>query len=176
MTLLVRHLPVSIILGAVAAAAYLLGCVRRRGTDFTLLDGFMLVAIMGVGTAIAMPVLNAAGERANTGVLRENLRILRGQIELYKIEHGGAVPLLHEGTFPQLVHTTNAQGVPGPAGKKYPYGPYLPGGIPANPFTGVSTVTLTEESPPTQASNVGGWLYHQETGRIVPDLADRLLD
>lgn len=176
MTLLGRQLPASIILGAVAAAAYLLGYVRRRGTDFTLLDGFMVVAIMGAGTAIAMPLLSAASERANSGVLRENLRILRGQIELYKIEHDGSVPLLHNGTFPQLVHATNARGVPGPAGDKYPHGPYLPGGVPANPFTGVSTVTLTEECPPTAPTDVGGWLYHQESGRIVPDLADHLSD
>jgi general secretion pathway protein G len=168
------QLPASILLGAVVAVAYLLGSARHRGLQLTMLDVLVVVAIMAVSTALAMPLLNAAQAGASSTALQQNLRTLRSQIELYKIEHGGNAPLLYEGTFPQLTNTTNAAGVPGPPGEEYHLGPYLPGGVPANPYTGVCTVTPTDTFPPTAATGVGGWLYHQETGRIAPDLEEHL--
>jgi type II secretory pathway pseudopilin PulG len=176
MSLLGLQLPAALILGAMAAAAYLIGYIRHRGLQFHLLDALLVVAIMAVGTAVAMPLLNAAHDRATDAALRQNLRIVRGQIALYKMEHGGRPPLLFEGTFPQLVHATDSEGVPGPPGKDYPYGPYLPGGMPANPYTGVSVVTATDTFPPTVPSGVGGWLYHQPTGRVAADLKGHLHD
>lgn len=174
--LLGRQLPASIMLGAIAASAYLVSYARHRGLKFTLFDVLLVAAIMAIGTAVTMPLLNAAEERASSAALLQNLRTLRGQIELYKVEHGGKVPLLHKGTFPQLTHATNARGVPGPPGKEYAYGPYFPAGLPANPYTGVSVVTSSEKFPPAASSGVGGWLYHQETGRIAPDLDEYLLE
>ena len=46
--------------------------------------------------------------------------------------------------------------------------------IPANPLTGVATITETEETPPKHASGTGGWLYHQATGRIFIDAPELL--
>jgi len=169
-------LPASLILGALAAGAYLIGYARHRGLQFTLLDVLVMVAIMAIATAVAMPFLDAANESASSSALAQNLRTLREQIGLYKVEHGGNSPLLYQGGFPQLSHATNAAGVPGPRGKEHPYGPYLPGGIPPNPYTGVSIVTPTDTFPPTVPSGVGGWLYHQETGRIAPDLEGHLAE
>ena len=168
------QLPASIILGAVAAAAYLMGYVRHRGFQFTLLDALVVMAIMAIGTAVAMPLLNAANDRASSSALQQNLQTFRAQIELYKMEHEGKAPLLYKGTLPQLTHATNAKGIPGPPGEDYPCGPYFPAGIPANPYTGVSIVTPTETFPPTGPTGVGGWLYHQETGQIAPDLGEDL--
>jgi type II secretory pathway pseudopilin PulG len=176
MSLLGLQLPAAIILGALTAAAYLIGYVRHRGLQFSLLDALLVVAIMVVGTAVAMPLLNAAHDRANSSALRQNLRAVREQIALYKIEHGGRPPLLFEGTFPQLEHATNSEGIPGPPGKAYPHGPYLPGGMPVNPYTGVSEVTATDTFPPAAPTGVGGWLYHQQTGRLAPDLEGHLHD
>jgi len=176
MSLLGLQLPASLILGAVAATAYLIGYVRHRGRQFTLLDALLVAAIMAVGTAVAMPLMSAASDRANSGVLQQNLHTLREQIALYKAEHGAQPPLLFEGQFPQLTHATNSRGVPGPVGKEYPCGPYLPAGVPMNPFTGASLVTAADSFPPTAPSDVGGWLYHQPTGRVVPDLEGHLND
>jgi len=168
------ELPASLAVGAAAAAIYLISLARQRRLEFTLLDALIVVAIMAVTTSVAMPFLATASDRANSSVLLQNLATLRTQIELYKIEHGGSPPLLYEGTFPQLTHATDAGGTPGPRGADYPYGPCLPAGIPANPFTGISTVTATETFPPTAATDVGGWLYHEETGRIAPDREEYL--
>jgi len=174
--LLGKQLPASIILGAIAASAYLVSHARHRGLDFTLFDLLVVAAIMAIGTAVAMPLVNGAQEQASSAALLQNLRTLRGQIERYKVEHAGEAPLLYKGSFPQLTHATNARGVPGPHGKDYPYGPYLPAGVPVNPYTGVSVVTPSETFPPATSSGVGGWLYHQETGRIAPDLDEHLLE
>lgn len=169
-----QQLPASILLGAIAAAAYLLSYARHRWLEFTMFDALVVVAIMAVGTAVAMPLLSAAERGADSGALLQNLRMLRGRIELYKAEHGGQAPMLYQGAFPQLTNATNAKGLPGPPGKEHPYGPYLLAGVPENPYTGVSVVTPTETFPPTGVSGVGGWLYHQQTGRIAADLEDYL--
>ena len=169
------NLPTAAMLGAIAAGGYILAHARHRQFRFTLLDAMIVVAIMAIVTAIAMPLVTAAGEQAKATTLLQNLHTLRAQIALYKLDHGGEVPLLYEGTFPQLTEATNAKGIPGPPGKDYPYGPYLHG-IPTNPFTGLPTVTSVETFPPTAETKDGGWLYHQPTGQIAPDLADHLKD
>jgi general secretion pathway protein G len=170
------QLPASLILGAIAGIAYLIGYGRHRGHQFTLLDALLVAAIMAVGTAVAMPLIGSAQDRASSSALSQNLRTLREQIALYKAEHGGQLPLLFEEGFPQLTHATNAQGAPGPSDESHPYGPYLPGGVPVNPYTGASTVTATDKFPPEAATEAGGWLYHQATGRIAPDLEGHLHD
>ena len=167
------NLPAAALLGAIAAGGYVLAHARHRQLRFTLLDAMIVVAIMAIVTAIAMPLVTAAGEQAKQSTLLQNLRTLRSQIELYKVEHGGEAPLLYEGTFPQLTEATNAAGLPGPPGQDYPHGPYLPG-IPDNPYTGSSVVTPTETFPPADTTPAGGWLYHQKTGQIAADLADHL--
>ena len=63
------ELPAAIILGAIAAAAYLIGYTRHRGAQFTLLDALVVVAIMAIVTAVAMPLLNAASDRASSSAL-----------------------------------------------------------------------------------------------------------
>jgi len=127
---------------------------------------------MFVVTAGTAPIMKGAAESAQTSALQQNLRHLRQQIELYKLDHGGKPPVLIKGGFPQLGHATNSEGLPGPRGPMYPHGPYLPGGLPVNPCTGSSLVEAIEEFPPTRSTGQAGWLYHQETGRIAPDLAE----
>jgi general secretion pathway protein G len=170
------RLPVAVALGGIAAVAYLISFLRRRRSEFAWTDGMILVVIMAIVSAAAIPALSAFGGFAKPAALQESLRIVRTQIEMYKVEHGGQPPLLFKGALPQMTHATNVEGVPGPAGSRYPFGPYLPGGIPANPFTGSYEVNPTEVFPPTAATGRGGWLYHQQTGRITADLDGYLME
>lgn len=168
------EMPVAVILGAIAAMAYVMGYLRHRNSPFTSIDALIVAAIMAIVSAVVMPVVNSATDHARATSLRQNLHTLRSQIERYKVEHRGQIPLLFKGGFPQLVQATNVEGIPGPAGKAHPYGPYLPDGIPTNPYTGKATVELVDTFPPPQ-TNGGGWLYHQKTGRIAAD-AEEFLD
>ena len=147
---------------------------RHGRTNLTVIDAVLLVVVIAIVCATAVPLIEAANRRAQQSVLAQNLHTLRSQIELYKAEHGGQPPLLHEGTLPQMVQPTSADGVPGPAGGKYPFGPYLWSGVPVNPVTGRSVIAAAKTFPPTAASGNSGWLYHQETGQIVPDLDEYL--
>ncbi|NUQ64673.1 MAG: type II secretion system protein [Pirellulales bacterium] len=171
-----HDLPAAAMIGAIAALAYVLSFARHRRGPFTALDASIVVAIMAIVTAVAAPVLNSASQNAKATALKQNLYTLRTQIERYKAEHRGQAPLLFKEGFPQLVQATNIDGVPGPAGAAHPLGPYLPDGIPLNPYTGASVVRLTETFPPTGStgSTGGGWLYHQPTGRIAADVEARL--
>ena len=165
-------LPTALVLGVIAALAYLILCPGRRRGGFSVLDACVIVAVMALVPAASMTFLDAADNAAKSTVLKENLRVLRAQIALYKLQHEGKVPLLYEGTLPQLTKATNADGVPGPRGKDFPYGPYLPAGIPVNPEVGLRLVEATDTYPPTSAGKGCGWLYHQETGQIAPNLRE----
>lgn len=154
---------------AVATIGYMV-TLARRGKQFSLLDAVILVVLIAIVSAAAVPVFETLSHRAKISAMSQSLHTLRSQIELYKLEHNGKTPLLYEGKFPQLTTTTNALGVPGPAGPKFPFGPYLRAGVPINPLTGGYKVTAIDEFPPAQPSGNGGWLYHQETGQIAPDV------
>jgi general secretion pathway protein G len=147
---------------------------RHGRTNLTVIDAVLLIVVIAIVCATAVPLIEAANRRAQQSTLAQNLHTLRSQIEMYKAEHGGRPPVLHEGTLPQMLQPTNADGVPGPAGNKYPCGPYLRSGVPLNPVTGRSVITAVQTFPPTATSGNGGWLYHQETGQIIPDLDEHL--
>jgi len=138
------------------------------------MDALILTIVIAIVGGTSIPLFEMVTGRAKVSALIQDLHVLRSQIELYKLEHQDRVPVLHEGSLPQLVRPTNAQGVPGKSGSRFPYGPYLRSGIPLNPVTGRSIITATDTFPPTSASGNGGWLYHQETGQIVPDSAEFL--
>ena len=162
----------------VVAGLVSLGYVAARfkfgGKRFTLFDAALVVLLMAIVSAAAVPLIEGASDQAKQSVLLQNLYTLRSQIALYKMEHGGEPPVVFQDTLPQLVQATDSAGVPGPRGSQHPWGPYLPLGIPPNPITGRATVTLTDTFPPTAASGNGGWLFHQETGQIGVDLPNLL--
>ncbi|MHC4176039.1 MAG: hypothetical protein ACYSWU_00945 [Planctomycetota bacterium] len=148
----------------------MLNHTRSGKAEFTLVNAVILAVVVAIAGGIGIPLIEKASGRARRTALLQNLRTLRSQIELYKAEHGGNPPVLYESTFPQLIRATNAEGIPGQPSSKYPYGPYLHAGVPVNPLTERSIVTPTDTFPPTAPSGNGGWLYHQETGRIAIDL------
>jgi general secretion pathway protein G len=155
---------------ALAALGYLLYRARQGRWELTLIDALILGLLMTIFFAAGKPLLDAADHTARLSTLQHNLHTLRTRIELYKAEHDGQPPVVHEGSFPQLIRPTNAQGIPGHGGPKFPLGPYLRGGVPVNPLTGRSLVTVTDEFPPQAATGGGGWVYHPPTGQIAADV------
>ena len=166
------RLPATVALAALALLGYMISSARRGKTEFRVMDALILAVVIAIVGGTAIPLLETASGNAKHTILIQNLQTLRSQIELYKLEHGGEAPMLYRGTFPQLIRPTNAEGIPGDPGTKHPYGPYLQSGVPINPFTGRSIIILTDTFPPKEPSGNGGWLYHQQTGRIAADLAD----
>ena len=142
---------------------------------FTLVEVLLVVVIMAILAATVVSQFNSSTDEAKISSLQNNLNHVRKQIELYKVNHNGALPAVTSGGLPQLTGTTNLAGTVG-TGTGYVYGPYIVNGMPANPLTGVKTVTVTTSNPPTAATSTGGWLYNETTGGIWADSAGRLAD
>jgi len=95
---------------------------NRTRNAFTLIEILIVVVILGILAAVVIPQFTNAADSANDSTVRTQLQTLRSQIELYRVENGGADPALNTANgWADLVN-----------------GGYLPG-PPKNPITGAST-------------------------------------
>ncbi|MFM7260530.1 MAG: type II secretion system protein [bacterium] len=62
----------------------------RRG--FTLIEILTVVLILGILAALIVPNMTGFMSDATTSAARSQLAAVRGQIEMYKLRHGGVVP------------------------------------------------------------------------------------
>ncbi len=141
----------------------------RRRKAFTLIEVLIVVVIMAVLAATIIPQFSSSTEDAKNSQLSFNVHTLRSQIELYKVHHLGNYPTITGSDLPQLTHQTDAQGTVNPGASDpvtYPYGPYVDGELPTNPFNDLSTVVAGTGGAGTGAS---GWQYDETTGRIWPN-------
>ena len=121
---------------------------KTRG--FTLVEILIVVIILGILAAIVIPQFTNASNNARNSAVASTLQTLRGQIELFKIQHADAPPaatalatVLGGKTNPTDTTQTAATGT---------LGPYLQS-FPTNPANGWSTATQTA------AANYG-WVYN----------------
>lgn len=142
---------------------------------FSLVELLIVVSILGILAAIVLPYYQAHQQDARRAAAKDTLRIVRAQIELYKLEHNGLAPGFR-GALPidadvtlvnQLIGTTNSIGMASESRtptEGYPFGPYLDR-MPVNPFNGLSTVKYVPKDTPfaDAADESTGWLYKRET-------------
>ena len=129
--------------------------MKRRG--FTLVELLIVVVILGILAAIVVPQFSDASTDARFSSLYTNLSTMRGQIELYRLQHNGSYPAIL--TFAtQLTSKTDADGTVNAAGK---YGPYLQK-VPNNPFTAPAGNDVTA----TAAAATKAWFYDAATGEF----------
>ena len=145
---------------------------ERNRNAFTLIEVLIVVVIMAVLAATIIPQFSASTEDAKDSALRFNLHTMRSQIELYKLHHLGNYPAVTANDLPQLAGSSDASGAIG-SGAAFPYGPYVEGDIPANPFdnsSSVASVVLSGAKPISDTGD-GGWQYDPATGDIWPNNA-----
>ncbi len=142
---------------------------RRLG--FTLIEISIVVAIVAVLAAAVIPQFSSSTEDAKDCVVRNNIRVIRLQIDLYKLNHKGGAPD-GAGNLAQLISATDADGNIGTAGPVFCFGPYV-ASIPANPYTLSDKVRLYEGSgmPSPSGAPDAGWFYQPSTGAIWCDNA-----
>jgi len=121
--------------------------VKRRG--FTLVELMIVVVILGILAAIVVPQFSEASSDAQLNALSSNLRVVRGQIELYKLQHNSTYPT---NLTNQMTAKTNADGT---TTGSPTLGPYLQR-VPNNPFTNNNTIG-------TGAVGSSDW-YYESTG------------
>lgn len=150
--------------------------MRRQG--FTLVELMLVVAILGILSALVVPIYSDHTAQAKESAAKSNLNVLRAQIELYKLQHNTIPPGYVNGTPAtvdtlrlQFVGTTSAAGAASaataPAGQ-YLYGPYVRK-VPTNPFNSLNTLAYVAVATNFSTAADGassGWLYKRETGEV----------
>lgn len=151
---------------------------RRRG--FSLIELVIVIVIMGIISAIAIPRLSRGARTAGASALKSDLATIRNGIELYAAEHDGKYP--DGGFVNQLIEFSNATGSatsPTKTGTEV-YGPYLKEFPPLPVGTkkdamGVHVSTDGAEVPPLGAAT-DGWWYNTVTNVIRANLPDADVD
>ncbi len=141
----------------------------RRG--FTLVEVLIVFAVLAIMTATVLPQFTAANDDARESALREDLKLLRSQIELYKYQHRGSYPgkgsIYPDDFLNAMLLSSDLDGTTGPINTK-PFGPYFIGQLPPNPYTGGTKVRIVDDvaAEVPDDDRVIGWIYNADTGKI----------
>ncbi len=153
---------------------------RSRCAAFTLVELLIVVVILAILAAVAIPQFTSSAEDAKASALQANMGVMRNAMELYKLQHDGKYPgYPSAGGAPtaaefsdQMVKASKADGstaAPGTAG--FTLGPYIKAELPANPVNGLNTISIVDDGDafPVAADNSTGWVCKPQTGQIRPN-------
>lgn len=149
------------------------GTNRICRAAFSLVELVVVVVIIGIVSAIAVPRFSQATDSARASYIEGSVASVRRAIELYFSEHGrypGYDP--SSGTpddddfVRQLVEFTDQVGKPNPTyAAPFVYGPYLRAPFPANPFNDLRTVTVkATPAAADPAFGASGWVAVLSSG------------
>ncbi len=139
--------------------------MQRRG--FSLVEVVIVIVIIGVVAAIAVPRLTSASGNAAESAVRANLAAMRTALDLYAADHYGNYPP----SLTALARYTDANGaMSSNRTARYKFGPYLRAipPCPIGPSKGGTGWGAANGDPPSavSASRTVGWLYHAATGGV----------
>lgn len=126
-----------------------------KRTAFTLVEVLIVVIVLGILAAIVVPQFSNASTDAKLSALQSNLQIVRGQLQLYKLQHNDAWPTAANFSD-QMTKNSKVDGSVGLPADGFALGPYLQQ-IPANPYTNTNTVG-------SGAVGTSAWYYDAATG------------
>src|SRR4029079_13474151 len=136
--------------------------MQRKTQGFTLVESLIVVIILGILAAIVIPQFTNASNDARNNSVASTLQTLRGQIELFKIQHGDTPPgttmlatVLTGKTNAADTNTVVATGTLGPYVQSFP----------VNPVNGFSTVV-------NAAGTAAGWVYTVVAGQYTVSATD----
>jgi general secretion pathway protein G len=135
--------------------------MTRNG--LSLLELIIVLVLIAIVAAIAIPRFVDASDEAAESALAKDLRMVREQIELFKLQHDGILPGQDgKDIVEQLTGKTDVNGNVAADGD---HGPYMRI-FPTNPFTDTDTI---ESGTGTPGGGQTAWYYHTGTGKFSPD-------
>ena len=130
--------------------------MKRSSRGFTLVEILIVVIILGILAAIVIPQFTNASSDARNSSVSSTLQTMRGQIELFKIQHGDVPPAATALATVLTGKTGAGDTTQAPGGA---YGPYLQA-FPINPLNNFATVANTTGS-------AAGWVYIVNGGQYT---------
>jgi general secretion pathway protein G len=147
--------------------------LSRRRAAFSLIELVIVVVIIGILAAIAVPRMSRGAAAASDSALSANLSVIRSALDLYQTEHGGTYPVLAD-LEKALTQYTNAAGNSfgdKDAAEGRIFGPYMRA-VPALPVGANKGKTGFAATIGT----TGGWVYDAATGTVRANCADTEVD
>lgn len=162
---------------------------RSVARGFTLIELLIVVIILAILAAIAIPQFSASTSDAKLSALDANLATVRSALEQYKVQHANQYPgavastgnstctngtavtaaIGAEALAAQLKQYSNSAGqVCSAQGGDFKYGPYLRQGLPTEPISGKADVVVTATGAAiVPAAATDGWAYDSKSGQFV---------
>ena len=169
----------------------------RLQKGFTLVELLIVIVIISILAAIAIPQFLGSTQDANESTLKADLTALRNAIELYYHQHndqtGGEDSKYPGGNatgegpvetafLAQLTNYSNSYGTTSSTLDRdtYPYGPYLKTGMPDNPLPNTTAlmdaagldIQLTGAALTADDAAADGWAYDVMSGAIIANNSD----
>ena len=95
----------------------------RKKYGFTLAETLIVIMLLGLLASIVVPQFSDANGDAKMANLKKNLQQVRGQLELYRLQHNNTYPT---DIAAQLTSKTDDDGEIDPAGACGPYMRFFP--------------------------------------------------
>lgn len=164
---------------------------RSVSRGFTLIELLIVVVILAILAAIAIPQFSSSTNDAQVAALDANLATMRSALEQYKAQHKNTYPGVNAATGAsctvgaaaastatagtkdaleaQLKGYSNGDGaVCDSPNAGYVYGPYLRKGIPVEPISNSAAVAVTSAGTPLVPTAAAlGWAYDTKSGQFV---------
>jgi general secretion pathway protein G len=139
---------------------------RRSARAFSLIELVIVIVIIGILAAIAVPRLSRGAVAAGQASLSADLSAMRKAIDLFYAEHGMSFPSLlkFEGLMTQYSDATGTKFGDLDTAQGVIYGPYLRA-IPPLPVG----VNVGKNAVVAAFNEVGGWVYDPTNGSIKPN-------
>ena len=145
---------------------------------FTLVELILVITILGILSALVLPTFRGHVTTARETAAKDNLKVIRTQIEIYKMNHNGVPPGYINGSEAptallalQFTATTTITGAVSPStipAGAYVNGPYIRK-LPVNPYNKLSTIAYVAQATAFSDAVDGtssGWLYKKETAEF----------